>query len=206
MRKLLVLLILLILLAIGADVLARRTAEEQIADRLRRTFDLSSEPGVSVKGIPFLLRLFEGDIPKIVMRADDVRSDDLTLEEVELEMRRVRFSIGDVVEGSGRVSVQGGRGTALVTEAHLNDALADAGAPFVVSITSGGVRAGSGEAGKDISGDVRVEGGSLTVTVGGAPPVSLDLPTLGGRITYESVSFQEGATLSLTVGRLSLTG
>jgi hypothetical protein len=205
-RKLLVLLLLLVVLAVTADVLARRTAEDQVAERLRRTLDLSSDPEVSMDGMPFLADLFRGDISRIVMSSDDVRSPDVTFDDVEIEMRNVRFSLGDVVDGTGRVTVKRGEGRAEISEGNLNDALAEAGAPFTIALTSQGVTASSEQAGVEASGNVTVQDNALAVGAEGLSSVPLQLPSLGGRVSYESVSLADGkATLEFSISELSLT-
>ena len=204
MKKLLVALILLLLLVVVADVFAKQVAEEQIARRLRRTFDLSEEPVVAVGGVPFLLNVVRGEISSIEMTGDRVRSEDVRLDDVEVQIHDVSFSLSQVIDGSGRVRATGGEGTASITEASLNDALATAGAPFTLTLSDGGVTADSSEA--EAAADVSLEGNAFSVSAEGFPPVVLDLPSLGGRVTYDEVSVgEDSATLAFTVQRLEIS-
>lgn len=204
MRKLLIALLVLGLLGLAADVFARRTAEDQVAGRLQRTFDLESEPSVSLGGWPFLLGLARGEISKIVMTGETVRSEDVTLDDVEVEMRDVRFSPSDVVDGSGRVRASGGQGSAAITQNSLNQALQNAGAPFTLTLSAGGVAAST--EGAEARGDVSLDGNALSVGGRGLPMVALDLPSMGGRISYDSVDVKDGrAIVRFTVDALNFS-
>jgi hypothetical protein len=206
-RKLTVFLLVLGLLALGADVLARRTAEEQIAGRLQDAFDLESEPDVSIEGMPFLVDLLKGEISTIEMASRNVRTEAITLDEVTLDLRGVRFSLDDVIDGSGRVTARRGEGSATITERNLNEALAAAGAPFTVTLDSEGLTATSESAGIEASVDPSIEGNELSLNAEGLGSVPVQLPNLGGRVTYESVALADGsALLDLSVGRLVLEG
>ena len=206
MRKLLVVLVLLLLLAVVADVFAKQVAEEQIARRLRRTFDLSEEPSVTVGGVPFLLNVVRGEISSIEMTGDRVRSEDVRLDDVEVVIHDVRFSLSQVVDGSGEVRASGGEGTASISEASLNDALETAGAPFTLALSSGGVTATSSDGGTEAAAEVMLQGNALSVSAEGFPPIVLDLPSLGGRVTYDEVSTEENrAALDFTVQRLEIS-
>jgi hypothetical protein len=206
MRKLVIALIVLALLAGAADVFARRAAEDRIADRLQKTFELSSEPGVGVGGFPFLLNVVRGEIPSIEMSGDRVRSEDVTLQDVDVQIDDVTFSLSDVIDGSGQIRAAGGDGSAAVTEANLNAALETAGAPFTLSIGSGGITATSADGGASAEGEVALEGGALTVGAAGLGSVTLDLPSLGGRVSYEELDLEEGrAALGFTVQRLRIS-
>jgi hypothetical protein len=207
MRKLLIVIVVLVLLAVVVDVAARNVAEQRVARRLQRTFDLADEPSVSMRGTPFLLQLLRGDIPRIVMSTDDVRSEDVTLDDVEVEMRRVRFSPADVVDGSGRVTVAEGDGEAAITEASLNEALDASGAPFTVSLDGGDVIATAADAGIEATGSVSLEAGALSLGAEGLPSVTFDLPSLGGKVSYDRLAMEDGrATLGFSVARLQLNG
>lgn len=204
MRKLLVALAVIAVIAVVGDFLARNVAEDRVAGRLQRTFDLSDEPSVSFRGFPFLLNVARGDIPAIVMTGDEVRSEDLALHDVEVEMRHVRFSLSDVVDGSGRVTAAGGDGSATIREGDLNDALTNAGAPFTLRVDSSGVSA-SAEGGVEAGVDVSVSGGTLSIGSTTLPAVSVHLPSLGGKVAYESVDLGDDlVTLRFSVENVAL--
>lgn len=200
MRKLLVAILILVLLGVVAEVAARRVAEDRVASRLKRTFDLSSEPDVQMGGVPFLLELVRGDVSEITMSAGNVRSEDVRLDDVTVNMRNVRFSLSDLADGSGKVRVGEGDGSASITERSLNEALAERGAPFEVTLGPQGVTATSAAAGLEANADVTLDGDALSLSGSGLPAVSLDLPSLGGRVTYEGVSTSNGrATVRFSV-------
>jgi hypothetical protein len=193
MRRTLVVLLVLVALLIAADLFAKNVAEEQIAKRLRRTFDLASEPSVSVRGIPFLLNLLQGEISSVGMVGDRVRSEDVTLNDVKVEIDEIRFSLSDVVDGSGDVRASGGRGSAAVTQANLNGALEGAGAPAAIDLA-------------DAAEVVSLEGNALSVAAPDGRSIALDLPTLGGRVRYESLEVKGGVlSLSFTVEELEVS-
>ena len=206
MRKLLIALVVLVLLVVMADVFARSVAEEQIARRLRRTFELSEEPTVAVGGTPFLLNVVRGQISSIEMTGDRVRSEDVTLDDIEVKINDVEFSLSQVVDGSGKVRAAGGEGTASISQSSLNNALEGAGAPFTLAMSAGGVTATSSDGSMESEGDVSLDGNALSIGAAGLPSVVLDLPSLGGSVSYEELAVEQGsAALAFSVDRLEIS-
>jgi hypothetical protein len=193
MRKLLIVVIVLVVLLVAADVFARSVAEDQIARRLQRTFDLANEPSVSVEGMPFLLNLVRGEISGVKMTGDRVRSEDVTLEDVQVDIDEVRFSVSDVIDGSGEVRATDGSGSATVSEASLNAALERSGAPVSLDLA---------EAGDQLA----LEENAIAVAAQGAPPIALDLPSLGGSVQYDDLTVEnDHVLLSFSVEDLEVS-
>lgn len=194
------------LLLLALDTFAKRTAEGRVAARLKSELRLRSEPEVSLGGSPFLPSLLRGEISEVHLSASDVDfGRPVTVSEVELEMRRVRFSLADIVDERGGVRLQGGDGTATLTEDDVNATLGHEGAPFTVALTPDGVTAISVDGG--VEGDVDIESteDGLTLSAVGVGSVPLDLPGLGGRVRYGAITTYDGfAEIELRVDSMTL--
>jgi hypothetical protein len=98
MRALRILLILLVVfggLFIAADRAAVYFAESEVADKIRSSQGLDSEPGVSIKGFPFLTQVMAGSLDRVDVRLNGVsaRTDgrDVRVTEVRAELKDVTF-------------------------------------------------------------------------------------------------------------------
>jgi hypothetical protein len=72
MRSLLILLVVLALVAIGADRLAVRIAESKIAGGIKQTQNLSTTPSVSIAGFPFLTQLVSDHFHGVTVKVSDL--------------------------------------------------------------------------------------------------------------------------------------
>jgi hypothetical protein len=99
-KKLLVALVVLVVLAVVADRVALNIAERQVATQIQHQADLSGAPGVDITGFPFLTQAVAG-------RYTDVRIS-LTAAELgqpagtraDVSLRGVRLPLSDVLSGS----------------------------------------------------------------------------------------------------------
>ena len=69
-RKLLVFLVILGVLAVGVDYVARGFAQEKAEEELKARLGLSSPPSVSLEGWPFLLSAARGEFRSVELEAD----------------------------------------------------------------------------------------------------------------------------------------
>jgi hypothetical protein len=93
MRKLLVSLIVLVLLLVGADFVARALAQRAMAGQLTLVAGLDEEPQVDVHGFPFLTQVFSGHYRHLTLTATHVPVDEnLTADTVTADVRDVMVS------------------------------------------------------------------------------------------------------------------
>jgi hypothetical protein len=140
MRKLLVAVLVLLILAVAADFAAARVFEDRITDALEREYRLDRRPVVQVRDFPFLPHLASGRFGTIDLAADQVRAEGVTAERVLVHLRDVRVPRGVLLGGRGQVTVGRADGRVELTEAELNRLLAQRLQGGAVAIGEDGVR------------------------------------------------------------------
>lgn len=106
MKALLVFLVLLVLVAVGADVGAKNYAERKVAAALRQEQGLASDPNVSIKGFPFLTQVAAGSYTQVTIAATGYDAPNLGLVDVLATLRDVALPTSQVLSGQiGTVTV-----------------------------------------------------------------------------------------------------
>jgi hypothetical protein len=203
LRGLLVVLLVLIVLAVVGDFVARAVAEQRVADSMQHELDLREEPNVDIDAVPFIADLVEGSIDSVTIEAEGLQRGDIRLESTAVKFRDVEFSLGQLLSGDHRrVSIGSGRGTAQFTDDDLTDALEAQGAPGRVQFRDGGAFVTSDELGGEVEADLEIEDGALTVQTPEGPQAGgIELPEFGGDVTYEGVEVRgSSAVLTFTIG------
>lgn len=192
MRKLLVFLLFLGVLAFGVDFVAKGFAQERAEDELKTRLSLPTSPDVTFEGWPFLLSAARGEFRAVKLEADRMEFRALVFSDVRLDLEDVRFSIRDLALGEGEdVTTAGGTGSVTLDEQQLSRAVRRAGAPFGVDLQGGQ--------------SFDVAGRALTVSAEGAPPVEIALPAILDNVTYESAEVtDEGVTIRLSLKATTL--
>ncbi|MFF8972478.1 DUF2993 domain-containing protein [Streptomyces sp. NPDC014995] len=122
MRALRILLVVVVILGglfVLADRLAVNFAEDEAADRLRTTENLSATPDVSIKGFPFLTQVVGGELDDVEVGIQDYEAvgtegQKIRIDDLQANMRGVAFS-GDYSSATAATAT----GTASITYAEL---------------------------------------------------------------------------------------
>jgi hypothetical protein len=134
-RKALVVLVVLAILAVGADLAIGAIAEARLAERAQNRLGLAERPEVDLKGFPFLLHALRRRFPEVSVEIRDLRVEGLAIDRFVLRLRDVRFgSTAAIAGGGGGLSTREGRGTVEVTEASLGAFLERNDVPFSVEL------------------------------------------------------------------------
>lgn len=121
--RLVVLGVLLALLAVGADRLARGLAQSEVATAIQQQQHLAHRPTVQLRGFPFLTQAAGGHFQGGRVIVTDFPSPKVRIKTVRIDLTGVTLSPGDLVSGSVRsVPVARIDGLALIT--YLDLALA----------------------------------------------------------------------------------
>jgi hypothetical protein len=105
-KALLVFLVLLVLLAVGADVGARYYAEQRVAAALRQEQGLARDPHVSINGFPFLTQVAAGNYTQVTITATGYDAPHLGPIDVSATLRDVALPTSQVLSGHfGAVTV-----------------------------------------------------------------------------------------------------
>jgi hypothetical protein len=205
MRKFLILLVVTVLvLAIVGDFVVKAAAENAVASELASTLELAERPDVEIESFPFLIAFLRGRLDTITIESSDVEAGALTLDEVTLTLDDMEFEPGDVIAGEvDRITIGGGSGEGILTERDLNRALRKKGVVVTTGLTTDGVSLET-EAGS-VEGNLALDDGVLVVTGPGGISVNFQLPTLGGRVTFDDLVIENGRanlTLGMAAGKL----
>jgi hypothetical protein len=91
-RKLLILVIVLAVLAVVGDRVAEDLAEDRVAGVVQQKEDLSSKPDVEFKGFPFLTQVLANDISQVTMTLPEADAAAGATEGLRVEDVRATFS------------------------------------------------------------------------------------------------------------------
>lgn len=142
MRKLLIALVVLAVLAVGGDYAAARLFESRVTTILEQRYDLGTRPIVQVRDFPFLPHLLSGNFSAIDLAAKEVRAEGITAQALELHLRGVHVPRKVLLGGSGDVRVDHADGEVTLSEAEVNRLLAaELPQPLTLSFQPDEVRA-----------------------------------------------------------------
>jgi hypothetical protein len=120
MRKpILVLLGVVIILLLALDRIGVLIADQQIAKRVQNAQDLPSQPGVSIKGFPFLTQVLSGHYGQMDVTVHNVTRNGLTVDRVRVSAHGVSVPLGQVISGKVK-EVPVDRADAVVTISFAN--------------------------------------------------------------------------------------
>jgi hypothetical protein len=103
--------IVLLVLAVGADRVANYEAENQMANQIKQN-GLPVKPHVSIKGFPFLTQLAAKDFNEVVISASNVTEGSLTIASINATMHGMHLINGftgariDTLDGSALITYQ----------------------------------------------------------------------------------------------------
>ncbi|GAA3167497.1 hypothetical protein GCM10010466_67670 [Planomonospora alba] len=144
MRKLLVFLILLLVLAGVLDRVAVAGVEREIAARATARYDLASPPEVTIHGVPFLTQAVAGRYDEVEVAVGPMTVAGVRLSGVDATLYGVTAPLADLVTRADQVDIRAERvvGTVVVGEEALNRR-----APR-------GIRVKAGPGALDVSGEI----------------------------------------------------
>ncbi len=172
MRKaIVVILAVVVVLLLALDRIGVLIADQLIAKRVQNAQDLTSRPGVSIKGFPFLTQVLGGHYGQMNVTVHDVTRNGLTVDRVRVSAHGVSVPFGQVISGSVKeVPVDRADAVVMIGYANLNKYLA-------AHVTTGLLKVSSaGEKLKltgtlpfpprlSLSADVRIEVASNSITL-----------------------------------------
>ena len=140
MRKLLIAVVVLLILAAAADFVAARVFEDRVTDAVRREYELDKRPVVQVRDFPFLPHLATGRFTAIDVAASEVETEGVNAAQIQLHLHGVRVPREVLLGEPGRVTVDRADGNIELTEAEVNRLLADRLQGGALAIGADGVR------------------------------------------------------------------
>jgi len=198
-RKLLITLVILAGVLVAADYGLRLYSQSVVADELQTSLKLSEKPSVSFGGWPFITHVISGDLPSAKVTVSEATGAAVRVERVSITLHDLTFSAKRLVtRGGGDIRAKSGRGTAVMTSADVNDALANAGLPYRITIANGRATVSSG--GLHVGVEVKLEGQFVTLTPASttAESARLALPTLIKGFHYSGLQLK-GSQAALTI-------
>ena len=211
MRRFVIVLLVVVAVAVGADVALRLWSEAWVARRVDASLGLPSTPDVDLHGFPFFVQVIRSRFERVDVDLEGLETEGLRLDAVRLELREVRFPRDRLFSrGSGTIRARSGTVVAEVADDDLSASLRQQDIPVEVEFIGPEVRATATVEvlGQEISASARatldVEDGSLvfrpaSVEVAEDLEVPLDLlsfkvplPQPVEGVTFERVAVEEG--------------
>jgi hypothetical protein len=181
-RKLAVLTVVLALVLLLADQVARSWAEAKLRERAAAYYPPSTSASASIRSFPFLGRLaVSGDVSEVRLTLDDVRFDVLLVHRLSLDLEQVEVDKAELTRGRVRLlDVGHGRIDLRIDGPSLARAV-DADLRF----TDGSIEVHKRVGGNDVvaRGQITVEGNTLRLR-----PTSVEgvgLPASAFALTYQ---------------------
>jgi hypothetical protein len=196
---LLVTLIVIAVLLVVGDQVAKAYAQNEIASKIQTSAGMSSKPSVSIQGFPFLTQVAQHDLRVVDISASNVQAGKFTISSIKATATGVHLNSGFTSATVDQIN-----GTALITFASLESALGVQGVATITADPAAGPNAVQLSAGPigSITGYVKATGpnvvqiqmGSLSglaSLLGGAVPVqsqTIQIPKLPAGLVVHSVS------------------
>ena len=174
-------------------MVAEESAETKISERLGGSIEGAGAVEVEVRGRPFLLQAARGDLDGLEIDLGSIRRQGVVVRDVNLLLRDVEFSPGQLLE-DGEVKVGGGEGSGAVDERALNAALRREGVAAAVSLSGGRATVSVGGIEQPVD-SVAIADGGLEFTAANAGGLRLTLPDLlpsRDRVRYTDARVEGG--------------
>ena len=226
-RAILVTLLVLGLLAAGADFGVRFWTEARIAAGVQDALDLPERPELDLRGFPFLLQYARGRFDQVGVDVEDVEAEGLLIDRVALTFEDVTFDRVTLLRGTGTVTSAGGFGEAVLSEEEVSSYLQEREIPVRVRFVGPDIRVstrisvGGATTTASADGTLSLEGGTLVFAPEGVeiegsigvPAAALSfevpIPEVVDGLTYERVRVEEGTAVveaSLAGAQIELEG
>jgi hypothetical protein len=115
MRKFLVAIVILAVLLVVLDRAGLYIAQREIGPKVQSSYGLSTRPGVSVQGFPFLTQVASGHYQKINVTIKSASADGVQLEDIDATFTGVRAPLSLLFgQSSNGVTASSATGTALI--------------------------------------------------------------------------------------------
>lgn len=180
----LIVLVVLGVLLVAADRIALKMAESEVAAQTRSGLGLDTEPGVSIKGFPFLDQLLGKELDRVDLSLEtyQVQLDDQqgTVDDLQIRLHDVRLE-----DGYSRAVAARATGEGIISYAEMARLTADGDSAFGVSFDYAGdgrvelrINVMGRPLGPSMVGDISVEGDIVRLEVEDIPSFD-DIPVIG---------------------------
>jgi hypothetical protein len=171
-RKLLIALVILVVILLIGDFVAKGYAETQLRDRALRAVRGATSATGSISSFPFVGRLLvSGSVAEVKVGAAPVVAGKLTFSSVNVDLHDVHVD-RDLLINDRKVhltSIGSGTVTAAITDAEISRL---AGVPISFASGKASVRAG----GLDVGAQLSAENGTLTIGGAEGVPIRIRVP------------------------------
>ncbi|MBT0772649.1 DUF2993 domain-containing protein [Kineosporia sp. J2-2] len=126
-RRLIGVVLVLLVLLVVIDRVTWWAARRVVAERVQSEAGLAERPEVEVHGFPLLTQALRGEYDQVNAKVDDLSvQDGVTVDELDVEMRGIHASLGDLVNHElGDVPVESAVADATVGYASIDKVVAD---------------------------------------------------------------------------------
>jgi hypothetical protein len=218
-KKLLLVAVVLVVLLVVADFVARSYVERKVETSAASELDGVGSVEAEVGSFPFLPRLaLGGEVSKFTLHMEDVVDQDVELAELTIDLEGIELD-RDSLFGDSRVQITGvdqATVSAVIDDAFLDRFAERLGVDVDVRLVPGGVEVSA--LGRTVSADVAIEGRELVVDAAGLVSLRFPLPStdvvpcdfsaeiLDGRVEVTCTSDELPPRLVDAIGSIELRG
>lgn len=128
MRKLIATVVVLALLAVGADIAGRLIAQQKASEALATHLDANTDPSVGIHGFSFLLQAVQGSYSHITIDADRLTLGPIDGATLHADLYDVHFPLSDAFSGTlAHLTAERAKLRAVIPGSELGKALQEPG-------------------------------------------------------------------------------
>ncbi len=120
-RRLFFTAVLLVAVFLGASLVLENFAESQMSTGVGKTLGLQARPDVEIDAFPIILRVLQGNIPRVQVAARDLVVEHLEIAELNMDLEGVHADVDVLIRSDlFDLKVDKGEGSARITEDSVN--------------------------------------------------------------------------------------
>ena len=191
MKRTMVTIIVLLVVALVADFLLRGAAENAAGTMIDRKIPQEVDPEVRLGDFPFLWSVLRGRFDRIEVQIPSARAGALVVDDIGLTFEDVQLEALEVLGGRGNLRARSLRGSGVISQETLNRVLQDEVQGLQLSVENGRVIVSRGDV--SVPATMVIAGDDILLRAGDlVGPIEIPLPELLPEISFSSLQTSPG--------------
>ena len=191
MKRFVIILVVLLCVLVAADFLLKAAAENAASKLIDKQIPQRVEPEVRLGSFPFLLSLLRGSFDEVVIEIPEALDGKLVVEDIRLTLKDVELEALEVLAGRGNLFAKTLEGQGVISEASVNEAVADQAPGVEVELRE--QRVTVSKDGVSLPATAVVAGNRILIAAGEVVgPLEIPLPELLRDVQFSSLRAERG--------------